>query len=154
MLKLVLAKPGGKPLDVHAGIDGKPVLVVESLARLEVHWQTAVITGSTTTTIIEAKPGESVMLTDLIITSTKKVANLDIIVQFDDGTNTIIMLDIEGATAPVNFSHAFSGGVKGWKNASLEVVTDQAVINVTVMIGYLHISKDLTLTYDQWDAAR
>ncbi len=141
-------------LDVQRGINGSPTLIAESLAKLEAHWKVSTITSATTTTVVEAKSNESIMLTDLIITSTKKVASSNITFQFYDGTNTEIMGKMEAATAPVNFSHAFSGGLKGWKDADFQIVTDQDAMEVTVMVGYVHISEALTLEYDKWNAER
>jgi len=63
-------------------------------------------------------------------------------------------MEIEAETAPVNFSHAFSGGFKGWKDADFQIVTLGAAIVVTVTVVYLHISETLTLEYTKWLAER
>jgi len=154
MLKQILAAAGGKALNTMLGIDGIQTLVAESITKLNAHWQTAVITINTTTTIVAVRPQESIMLTDLIITSSKKVAGLDITAQFYDGTNTVVMMGVEGATAPVNFGHAFAGGLRGWKDADFQIVTDVTAGNVTVMVGYVRISPKFTLDYSVWDAER
>jgi hypothetical protein len=140
----------GQILDRQMGFSGKPTLITENLRGLNALWQTGISTGAVTNALITPLPNTSILLTDIIITSTKKVALSTIIVQFNDGSNTKLLMEIEAATAPVQFSHAFVGGVTGWKDAALQIVTNQAAMNVTVMIGYVKISKILTKTYDEW----
>lgn len=151
MLNTVLNCPKeGKALFTREGIDGNLVLISEGLRSLNALWQTGISTGAVTNALITPLPDTSILLTDIIITSTKKVALSTIIVQFNDGSNTKLLMEIEAATAPVQFSHAFVGGVTGWKDATLQIVTNQAAMNVTVMVGYVKISKMLTKTYDEW----
>ncbi|MCK5607027.1 hypothetical protein KAR91_34405 [Candidatus Pacearchaeota archaeon] len=154
MWSIQLVNEDIKALDTGQGLSDYPVLVTESRKTLNAHWKTSVITTSTTTNVIEAIPNESIMLTDIVITSTKKIASSNVVVQFSDGTATETLMKLEAATAPVNFSHAFTGGIKGWKDANLQVVTDQNAMEVTVMIGYTHLSRKATLDYATWDAER
>lgn len=154
MIKILLANKIGKILLNRIGLNGQSVLVVESLIKLDAHWQSSVNDAAETIDIVTPKSKESIMITDLIITSSKKVANSTLIIQFSDGVNTELLTEMEGETSPIEFSHAFSGGLKGWKDAVLQVVTDQALMNVTTLIGYVKISKTLTKTYSEWDVER
>ena len=42
----------------------------------------------------------------------------------------------------------------GWKDAVLQVITDQAAMSVTTLIGYIHIVEAFTKSYNVWLAER
>jgi hypothetical protein len=153
MLKQYLADINGTPLNVQTGLDGSQCLVTDSSRVLAAHWHSTEITIATTTTIIAAKPGESVLLTDLIVTLSKKVNAATIIPCFSDGTNTVNLFTFEAETSPFQFSHAFQGGIRGWKDADFQIVTNQAT-TVSVFVGYVHISPEQTKPYGEWDGNR
>lgn len=154
MLKFLLANRNRKELNSQLGLNDLPTLITESMRVVAGFWQAVAITGSATTEIVVAKPNESILVTDLIVILAKKATNLTIIPRFHDGSNTENWLTFDGATAPFEYSHAFQGGIRGWKDANFQVVTDQNTITLTVMVGYVHISEKATLTYDVWDAER
>lgn len=154
MIKTALADSNRESLDVQIGIDGKPTLITESLRILDCHWAVVTNTGVETKTVVTVRPNESIMITDIIITSSKKVVDATIIPAFDDGTNSIDLMTIEAGLAAVEFNHSFAGGVKGWKDADFNITTNKAALNVETMIAYVHISEELTLSYDEWDAER
>lgn len=141
-------------LDCEPGFAGDCTLITESLVRLNAKWQSGINSAAETIDIVTPEADESIFITDLLLTSSKKVANSTIILQFYDGTNTEKIMEIEGASAPVEFSHAFAGGLRGWKDAILQVITDQALMYVVTLIGYVKVSKDLTKTYSEWSAER
>jgi hypothetical protein len=141
-------------LDCKPGFMGKCTLIAESLTRLSSRWQSGINNAAETIDIVTPKPNESIFITDILVTSSKKVANSTIVLQFHDGTNTEEIMEIEGESAPVEFSHAFAGGLSGWKDAILQVVTDQAAMHVVTLIGYVKVSKDLTKTYSDWSESR
>ena len=153
MFKHFVADKNGVPLDVHAGLDDHPTRITESLRTLAAHWKAPAITTATTTTAVEAIPNQSIMLTDLIIILSKKVAAATIVVQFSDGTNTEILLTFDAATASFQFDHSFQGGLRGWEDADLQIVTDQAT-TLTVLVGYVHISTQSTKSYSVWNSER
>lgn len=154
-LKSYLVNPADNTsIDIQSGIGGDPTLISESMVKLHAHWKSAVNDAAETIEVVAAKPNQSILITDVIMTSSKKVASSTITLQFDDGTNTEVLFVMEGASAPIEFSHAFAGGIKGWKDADLQVVTDQAAMYTVTLIGYVHISETLTETYDTWDARR
>ncbi len=154
MFKFYLANKSGVPINAESGLDDNPALVTESLRVLECHWKSGINAAATTTTIVAANANESIMITDIIITSSKKVANSTVIVRLSDGTNTEIMMVVDRETAPVEFSHSFAGGVRGWKEADFQVVTNKAAMYVVTLVGYVHLSAGATMTYTQWDADR
>ena len=153
MLKFFLANKAGVPLCNQDGLTDCPTLVSESIRTLEAHWKSPAITTATTTTVVEARPNQSIMLTDLVVILSKKVAGATVIVRFSDGTNTEIMLTFDAATANFEFTHAFTGGLRGWKDADFQIVTNQAT-TLAVIVGYVHISTESTKAYDVWDAER
>lgn len=154
MLKQNIAHIDGTPLDVHSGIDDHPTLITEGLRCLECHWQTGVNDASETTTIVSARYNQAILITDIVITSSKKVNSSTVTLQFADGTNTETLMVIDGAEAPVEFSLNLQGGIRGWKNADLQVVTNQAGMYAVTFVGYVHISPESTKDHDIWDAER
>lgn len=127
------------------------VLVTESQARSHGVWKTAQITTQTTTTVAAARPGDAIVITDVVI-SAKKVNNATADVQFSDGSNTEIFASPDMNTNPVNQAFSPQGFFGGWKDADIQVVTAGANPIITVLIGYYHISG--ALEFSQWDALR
>lgn len=136
------------------GLTGECTLVTESLRTLNAKCYSGVNTGIETVNIVTPLSDESIFITDIIVTSTKKVALSTIVIQLSDGVNTEVFMEIQAADAAVQFSHAFSGGVLGWKDAIFQVVTDKAAMNVTTLVGYIKVGKLLTKTYSEWNAER
>ena len=153
MWKFFQSDSSGKPLCVLNGLKDCPTIVAESIKTLEAHWVSELITTAVTTTVVEATPKESILLTDLVVILSKKVALSTIVVRFYDGTNTENLFTFDGATDSFQFSHAFQGGLKGWREADFQVVTNQAT-TVSVLVGYVHISEKSTKSYSQWVADR
>ena len=144
----------GHAVDIQTGICGEPVIITESLRVLNCHWAVVTNTGVETKTVVTVRPSESIIITDIIITSSKKVADATIIPLFDDGTNSIDLMTIEAGLKAVEFSHAFAGGIRGWKDADLKITTNKAALNVETFVGYVRIASELTQTYDEMDAAK
>ena len=154
MFNHFIADKSGVPVDVQPGICGEPTIVTESVRTLSCHWAVATNSGIETITAVEVRPNESIMITDLIITSSKKVTDATIIPLFDDGTNSIDMMTIEAGLLAVEFNHAFTGGIRGWKNADFKITTNKAALNVETLVAYVRISEALTLSYSEWNAER
>lgn len=153
MWKFFLADKTGDLLNVQTGVDGNRCLVTDGSRVLAAHWQSAAITTNTTTTIVPAKPDESIMLTDIVIILSKKIASATIIPRFYDGTNTVNLFEFDAALDSFQFSHAFTGGLRGWKDADFQVVTSHAT-TVGVLVGYVHVATAQTLSYSKWGSAR
>ena len=153
MWKFFQANSSGVPIDIANGLRSVPTLVVESARTLEAQWKSSTISTAVTTTIVEAKVNECILLTDLIITLSKKVASATVIAQFYDGTDTEPLFTQDASTAPFQFGHAFTGGPTGWQNADFQIVTNQAT-DLSVLVGYVHIKPTGTLTHAQWDERR
>ena len=153
MWKFFLSNKNGMPVSVRGGLGDSPVLVSESVKVLDAHWKSSAITTAKTTTVVEARPNESILLTDLMIILSQKVTAATIIVQFYDGTNTVVLLTLDAASDSFQFSHAFQGGLRGFKDADLQVVTDNTT-TLSVLVGYLHVSPGSTKPYAVWNAER
>lgn len=155
MIRTILIEPkSGKSLDAQVGFAGQTTLVAESLARLNSRWQSGINNAAETVDIVTPAPNESLLITDVIITSSKKVALSTIVLQLYDGTNTEQIMEIEGAANPVEFSHAFAGGLLTWEDAIFQVVTNQAAMYVVTLVAYIKVSEDLTKSYNEWVADR
>jgi len=153
MWKVFQATKAGEPVNIRLGLDDACTVVTEGLKTLDAHWRSSAITTAVTTTVVEAKVNESILLTDIMVILSKKVTAATIIVRFSDGTNAVNMFTLDAGTNPFQFSHAFQGGLRGWKDASLQVVTDDTT-TVSVLVGYVHISSEATQSYDVWDSDR
>ena len=153
MWKFFQANKNGTPLEICNGLGDNPTLVTESGKTINAHWKSVDITTATTTTVVEVIPNESILLTDLVVILTKKVAASTIIPRFSDGTITVNLLTFEGENDAIHFSHAFQGGLRGWKDADFQIVTNAAT-TVAVLVGYVHVSADSTKTYSVWNAER
>ena len=154
-IKVFLSNPQtSQALDCVPGFKGECTLVAESLVRLTARWKSGVNNAAETIDVVTPKPSESIFITDLLLTSSKKVANSTIVLQFYDGTNTEKIMEIEGESAPVEFSHAFAGGLPGWKDAILQVITDQAAMYVVTLVTYIKVSEKLTKVYSDWSEDR
>ena len=104
-----------------------------------------------TATLLSAVTNGSLLLTDLIVSSRKKVGGI-VTVQFTDGVNTVPIVDI-AADSPIQLSHNFKGRVLGWRNADVQVIVSDA-FNATVYVGYVRLAKGATLSFEAWDAER
>ena len=60
---------------------------------------------------------------------------------------------VAGVTAAFQFSHAFTGGLKGWQDADFQIITNKAT-TVGVLLGYVHINSAQTKSYSVWDGDR
>ena len=129
---------------------GLPTLVVLSPGLAHGRFKAATRTVAGTTTIVTPEPGGSIILTDLLISS-QKFSLGAVKVQFTDGTDTVVIFDIDVTDAPVAVALPFNGRWEGWQDAQVDMVTtlDPAA---TVSIGYIHISS--SLTFAEWDALR
>jgi hypothetical protein len=150
----LINQQSGISLDNQYGFTDQSTLITESLARLNSKWKSGVNDAAETIDIVVPAPNESLFITDIIITSSKKISSSTIVLQFYDGTNTETIMEIEGVSAPVEFSHTFAGGLCGWKNAKLQVITDQAAMHVVTLVCYVRVAMKLTKTYAEWSADR
>ncbi len=114
-------------------------------------FKTTSITSATTTTVATPKAGGSIIVTDLVV-SAKKVAGTTLAVEFNDGTDTEIIIDPDSVNQSVNFAWAPNGRIQGWRDASIKVVTTGANTVATVTVGYMHVST--SIKYDEWTAVR
>ncbi len=104
-----------------------------------------------TATLLSAATNGSLLITDLIVSSRKKIGGI-VTVQFTDGVNTVPIVDI-AADSPIQLSHNFKGRVLGWANADVQVIVSDA-FNATVYVGYVRLAKGATLGFKAWDAER
>lgn len=103
-----------------------------------------------TTTITGPILGQSILLTDLLI-SGEKQAGSTVEVRFTDGTNTVTIFSASQVDAPPNFAHSFVGRIQGWADARLDMITSGAG-DATVMVGYVKIPSGIP--FSEWDSFR
>ena len=130
---------------------GKAILV-ENSARIYGTFKAETRTSAGTTIVAEPSEDGSIILTDIIVTA-DRVNGASVTVQFTDGTNTIVIFEVDVTDAPVAIGLPLNGRWQGWRNARLELVTVGAVTS-TLSVGYYKIPSTRTLDYSTWDALR
>ena len=129
-------------------------LSVEDHSRVATHFKHVASTDAGTTTVVSSRPGNALVVTDIIL-SQKKVASGTLTIQFDDDDdNTEILAVLDTVTDGVTMHIPFAGRVRGWKDARIEMVSvgNSAVSNVTVM--YYHLGGTQVLSFTNWDGLR
>lgn len=155
MFKFFLANDEGKPLafeKIH--ISGDEVdHVLETVHPAELHNSFKAVSETTEGIyeVVNAREGQAVALTDLMIFGKKSNAG-EIIVRFiDDANNIIVIAKADTSLQPIRLSMPFRHAWRGWLNARLEVV-NIGDVDMTVSMGY-YIIKD-ALPFVEWDANR
>ena len=146
----IIESKSGKTVDIGHGINGSPVLITESYARLYGSFKTGTYSNETATVVSPITNG-SLQIVDLMISSGKSVAGFATL-NFYDGTNTVVILRAE-ADYGIQLAMPFQGHWQGWEDAYVQVIVS-AAFDVTVAIGYVKIPPERTLAYAAWDALR
>lgn len=131
-------------------------LVVEDHSRVATQFKASTHSTATTSIVATPPPGQAIVLTDLLISSEKKQGGGTgtITLQFEDGTNTVIIFVASVEDSPVNMGIPFAGRWRGWQDARFEMITSAAT-DSTVSIGYYFLSgKEQVLSFTDWDAQR
>ena len=126
----------------------EPVLIVMSPAQAHGLFKAVTRTTAGTTIVVQPKQGQSVWITDILI-SGEKQAGSDATLQFTDGVDTKVIFISNQVDVPPAVNAGLQSYLKGWKDARIELVTGGAG-DATVTIGYLHSA--LALNFSQWDA--
>lgn len=140
----LLVVPGESPGGQHK------LAATSTLAIAHGVFKSAQRTTAGTTIITQPDNGGAIVITDLLI-STDRTNATSVSLQFTDDTETINIFTGDSTNAPIALGHGFTGTVKGWKDARLEMVTVGAV-TATVMAGYYKIKDGIY--FAEWDALR
>lgn len=142
----------GKPYKEYRAFSGEEELLVTSeFARTFSVFKTVTLTGVATTIIASPRPGGSILVTDIVV-SAKKVASTTLIVEFDDGTNTEVILAPDTVNQSTNFAWSPAGRLQGWRDGALKVVTTGA--NTEARVTAVYVPLKGSLVFDDWDALR
>ena len=129
------------------------VLLVTNIQKQYGFFKTAAYTVQGTVEQVTPRGGESIELTDIIVTFEKK--NLGVVtVNFHDGTNTAPILQSTLTDGPVNMSCNFIGRWQGWSDAHIDVIIGGADSKGTVAIGYVKHPKVDSVLYSEWTSRR
>lgn len=154
MINLILYdSESGKALKTDVDVEGCKILAVETISKLKALWKTGNNAGAASIDLIAPPANESLMVTDLIITSGRQVPNSTVTVQFTDGTRTEVLMILNNAEV-VKFNHGFEGGIRAWKDAKIQIITDTANQLISSFCAYVKISPAFTKSFDEWDAER
>ncbi len=137
---------------VEHTVSGGALLVTDSF-RVNGAFKAATRAAAGTTIIVSPDGGGSICLTDLIMTAEKRGGGGTVTLRFTDGTNTINIAVADVVDTSVNFAIAFAGRWQGWRDARLEMVTDET-FDATVSCGYVKVPSKESFSYNVWDAIR
>ncbi len=141
-----------KPFDGFRGSDAKEELIISTeYMRAFGVVKSVSITSATTTTIIESRPGGSILIGDIVV-SAKKVAGTTLDIEFDDMTNTEIIMSPDTVNQSANIAWTPAGRVQGWRDADLKAVSVGSNTVATITATYVHLKKGLT--FSDWDSVR
>lgn len=118
----------------------------------EVHGQFRAATRSSagTTEVIACPEDGSIILTDLVL-GTTRTNNATVTVRFSDGTNTVNIFSGNTNDAPINIALSLGGRVRGWQNADLQLVTTGSVVANLTCVYYKSTNG---LGFNNWDKKR
>ena len=128
-------------------------LVVEDHSRVATQFKAQTIVAASTAIIVTPPAGAAIVITDIIV-SAEKVSSGSITVQFDDGTNAVIIFRAIVTDAPVNLHIPFAGRWRGWKDARIDMVGAGVNIESDVSVGYYILRGEGVLPFAEWDAQR
>jgi hypothetical protein len=152
MLKAVLVdQSDGQTMFSEEASNGECVLAVERYERIYGMFYSVSRTTAGTTVIVSPRLGAGIVITDLIMSQDK--ANSTITIRFYDGTNAQVLAAFNTVDAPLSIAMPFTGKIKGWQNAWVEMVTS-ANSNAYVTVGFYHSNSTHTLPYTEWLAER
>ena len=157
MIKAVLIDKGsGIPLHSEKYFMEKQegrVLLVTNIQKEYSFFKTAVYTVQGTTEQITPRGGESIELTDILITFEKKILGV-VTINFHDGTNTATIIKSTLTDGPVNMAANFVGRWQGWVDAHIDVVISGADSIGSIAIGYIRHPKINSVYYAEWTSRR
>ena len=129
-------------------------LITEDHSRVATRFKSVSHTTAATTTITTPKPGGAIVMTDMIV-SGEKVSGATITVQFNDGTNQIVITKNHVNDGPVNMPSSLQGLCLGWKDAFIEFITSTMNQEATVSIWYYFVNDAArVLVFADWDTER
>jgi len=139
----------GRPIRTADEFGLGPALVTTRELFGRIQFKSIDVASATTTTITSPDPDGYLVVFDIVVGSRKSNA-ASVIVEFDDGTDTVKIADFE-ITAVLNASLHFVGRVAGWKDGALKVVTSSAAA-ATIFATYIKIPSGIP--FAEWDALR
>ncbi len=128
-------------------------LIVVEHGKLDTRYKFTAHAGAVTTLLVTPREGQAIVITDIILAGEKRTG-ATIVVRFNDGTNTAGIISPVVNDAPVNLHIPFAGRFLGWRNASLEFITDTTNQVATLTVGYFFVGGEKVLSFADWDAER
>lgn len=129
---------------------GHPLTINATYLQKEGLFKSVTRTSAGTSMIAEPTFGGSLMITDLLI-STSKSAKSSVSIVFTDGTNTINIFTGDSSSAPVSVFIPFAGRWQSWRGARLELIT-VGMVAVTAAVGYIKLKHGCP--FPEWESQR
>jgi len=128
------------------------VIIVEDYVTAFSTFKSVAPTAQSTTTIVTANAGGSIVITDILL-AVKKKNSAVVTLQFTDGTNVEVLYAADVTNGELYLSHTVKGRMQGWKDARLDLVIAGADVDVNCTIVYMQVPNS-DLLFADWDALR
>lgn len=141
----------GHDLHVATTALGHRTIVVATAAEIHNLFKARSETTAGIYELVEAKPNESVVITDILV-SAKKFATGTLTLSFKDAAaNEEVIFEPDVSQAVINLNIQLAGGWQGWMGGSLQVVSVNN-FDFTITVGYYRVPGGLS--YADWDGRR
>lgn len=129
-------------------------LIFEDHSRVATQFKSIKSTSAETVVAVRPRAGGAIVITD-IVASGEKASNGSIIVQFTDGSDTVVLTELATVTNGLAIAIPFSGRIRGWQDARIDVITAGTNPVSNVLVAYYHlVGEGGTLSFADWDAQR
>ena len=108
------------------------------------------LTAAGTLTVATPKAGQALMVTDVVIGSSKTAAS-NVQLRFTDGPNTVRIIEIDSINSALAWSFSPRAPFRGWVDARIDLITTG---NVTVVATVGYIKLESGIPFAEWDALR
>ena len=148
---VIINRADGKDLlTVPSPGDRGPILISQTVGQALGVFRSISETTAGTFSIASILTGQSIVVTDILLSSKKK-ASSSLTLRFSDGTNTVNIFSPDTVSGEVNFSASLAGLFSGWAGADLEIVTVADVVFTATIGFYKFTGGD---DFSVWDAKR
>ena len=148
---IILYARDGKPLLTTPTPWGEVLLSAEP-TRVYGNFKSATNSGIQIQSVASASEGQSLFITDFLVSITKKQGAF-VTLRLFDGTN-IVNLAVIDCDVAANIPMSPNGRTIGWSNADFQLVTDTAGQAATCTVWYVVVTGSQVLSYSKWSSLR
>ena len=147
----LIDKLTGHDLHIATTVLGHRTLVVATAAEIHSLFKARSETAAGTFELVAAKPNESIVITDILV-SAKKFATGTLTLSFKDAdANEEVIFAPDVSSDVVNVNIQLAGGWQGWMGGALQAVSVNN-FDFTITVGYYRVPGGLS--FADWDGRR